>query len=364
MDARTWLAAGVTLFFWSSAFAVIRLGLRFWGPGELALARFLVASLALAFLLVARRQRLRRPARGDVPRFLALGLTGIALYHTCLNWGEMTVPAGTASLIIATAPALTALLAHRWLGERLAGRGWAGLILSFTGVALISVAAGQGTRGGAEVPVHPAAGWAVHLSPAAGAVLGPLAVWMAALATSVFFVLQKPLHGRYGSLELTAYYTWAGTLPMLAFAPALWQHAGSAPPAAWLAVLYLGLFPSAIAYVAWSAALARAPAGRVASLLNLNPPLALVIAWLALDEIPGPAELAGGLLAIAGVALVQQGGRPAVQAPAAAQPGGGAGGTAGPRGRSPAPAPAKPGRGGRPPAGQAAGPDRTGRPAP
>lgn len=296
LDTRAGVAVAVTLVFWSSAFTLIRIGLRALGPGELALARYLVASLAFAAIALVTRMRL--PRREDLGRVFVLGVTGIALYHTALNFGEVSVPAGTASLIIGAAPAFTALLSHRLLGERLNGWGWTGILVSFAGIALISAGAGGGLPGDAGGRGSPA---------------GALAVLVAAVATSVFFVLQKPLYRRYGSLQLTAYFSWAGTLPMLVFAPGLAGHAASLPADVLLAVIYLGLFPSAVAYVAWAYALSRAPAGLVTSLLYLNPPLALLIAWLALDEVPSGLELAGGALAIAGVVMVQRLGRPAAE---------------------------------------------------
>ncbi|WP_243149774.1 DMT family transporter [Thermaerobacter sp. PB12/4term] len=360
MDWRTLALAGCTLLFWSSAFAVIRAGLRYWGPGELALARFVVASLILALGLGLRRlargqeppvpatapattavatgpgaagtgrrraHRLAHAAGGERPalpaapgagtgwwrdagRFVLLGATGIFLYHTGLNWGETRVSAATASLLVATAPALTALMSRFWLGERLAPRGWLGLVLSFAGVALISWAAAQP----AAAPAEPAA--AVTATgggsvPSLPAWAGPAAVGVAALGTSAFFVLQRPLSGRYDALTLTSFYTWAGTLLLgAAFGPGLARQvaAGDLAPAAWLAAVYLGVFPSALAYWCWSAALARAPAARVASLLNLNPLLAVATAWVMLGERPTWAEWLGGAVAVAGVLLVQ--GRP------------------------------------------------------
>ena len=96
-----------TLIFWASAFAGIRAGLEAFGPGQLALYRFLVASLVLGgYALVTR---LPVPPVGILLRILGLSFLGITLYHVFLNYGEVSVPAGTASLIVAAVATLSTL---------------------------------------------------------------------------------------------------------------------------------------------------------------------------------------------------------------------------------------------------------------
>ena len=83
---RTLAAAGVTLLLWASAFAAIRVGLRAYGPGPLALLRFLVASSVLG--IYALLTRMRMPAARDLPGVFLMGFLGITVYHTALNYGE------------------------------------------------------------------------------------------------------------------------------------------------------------------------------------------------------------------------------------------------------------------------------------
>ena len=146
-------------------------------------------------------------------------------------------------------PALAALLAVPVLGERLPRRGWAGMALAFAGVALIGTGAGGGIR----------------FEPMALLGLG------AAAASAAYFVFQKPWLARYGALDLTAYGVWTGAAAMLVFAPDLPRTLAAATAPALLAVLYLGLVPTALGYMLWTYALARAAAGRVSSLLYLEP---------------------------------------------------------------------------------------------
>jgi drug/metabolite transporter (DMT)-like permease len=285
IDTRTLVAAGVTLLFWASAFAAIRVGLAAYEPGHLALLRFLIASAVLGVYAILTRMRL--PEARDLPAMLLMGLVGVTLYHVPLSYGEVTVTAGAASLLIASAPTFTALLATIFLGERLKAWGWVGIAISFAGVALIAFGEGEGVR----------------FEPRA------LLILLAAVCTSLYFILQKRYLKKYNALQLSAYSIWAGTLPMLVFLPGLIQALPTAPLNATLAVVYLGVFPAALAYVAWTYVLSRLPASIAGSFLYLSPILATLIAWVWLREMPTGISLAGGATSLAGVILVNTRGR-------------------------------------------------------
>jgi len=281
----TLLAVVVTVIFWASAFAGIRVALLAYAPGHMALLRYLVASVVLAVYALATKMPL--PRRRDLPMIALLGLTGFAIYNLGLGYGEITVPAATASFLIASAPVWMALLAWLLLGERLRLWGWIGTGLSFAGVAAIALANGGG----------------LQLSPPA------LLVLAAAFSTSLYSLGQKPLLKRYSALQLASYAIWAGTLWLLPFAGGLIPQMRTAPLSATLGIVYLGVFPGALGYVGWSYVLGHMPAARAGSVLYLIPVLALLIAWVWLGETPALVSAFGGVLVLAGVTLVNQWGK-------------------------------------------------------
>ncbi len=284
MSPATIVALTVLVVLWASAFPAIKLGLEGLSPGHLTLARHLVASLVFVpFLLVFRARML--PRRADLPALLGLGFIGITVYHLSLNTGEQRVSAGATSLIIATAPALTAAIAWFVLRDRLGPLGWLGTALGLLGVTLIVLGDGSRALG-------------LGLEPYAGLIL------LAAFATAWFAVLQRSLLRRYRPLEFTAYVTWAGTLPMLVFLPGLAEALASAGSLPLLATLHLGVFPSAVAYTLFALALSRAPATVVTAWLYLIPGFALLFSWWWLGEVPTVLTLVGGLVVVSGVVLV------------------------------------------------------------
>lgn len=279
------LALAGTVVFWASAFAGIRAGLGEYGPGEIALFRFVVASVVLGCIALVTRMRL--PERRDLPAVFLAGFLAFTVYHVALNYGEVAVGAGAASVLINTAPLFTALLAVTFLGERLRVLGWVGMAVSFFGAALISAGEGEG----------------FGLAPQA------LLILLAALSSSIYFVIQKPYLQKYGALAFTTYAVWAGTFLSLVFLPGLISQMGAAPPGTTLAMVYLGVFPTAIAYVTYAYAFSRMPASRAVSFLYLIPVMAYLIAWAWIGEVPTILSVVGGCVTLSGVLIVNAFGR-------------------------------------------------------
>ncbi|MEE1752485.1 DMT family transporter [Streptomyces sp. SP18CS02] len=273
-------AAAVTVVLWASAFVSIRSAGSAYSPGALALGRLLSGALALGCVLLIRREGL--PPRAAWPGIAVSGLLWFGVYMVVLNWGEQEVDAGTAAMVVNIGPILIALLGSRLLGESLPPRLLAGMAVSFAGAVAVGLSmSGEG-----------------HAS-----VLGVLLCLLAAVAYAAGVVAQKPTLAHASALQVTTCGCLVGAVACLPFAGQLIDEAGRAPLPATLNMVYLGVFPTALAFTTWAYALARTTAGRMGATTYAVPALVVLMSWLFLDELPGPLTLAGGALCLAGVAV-------------------------------------------------------------
>lgn len=280
LDTKTVAAVAITVVGWASAFPAIRAGLASFGPLELGAVRFGIAALpAIVFLLIVRPAL---PSLGEAWRFATGGIVFVALYTVLLNTGEQTVSAGAASFIINVSPILTAILATLLLGERFRPMAWFGTFVSFFGVGLIALGEGD----------------ALSLDT------GALLIFGGAVCTTINTIVQKPLFARHKPLTVAAWNMVIGGLALSPWLPSALSEAAAANSEALLSAIYLGIIPSFIAYGSWAVALSRLPASRASNYLYCVPPVATLIGFVWLAEVPGVMGIVGGLLALSGVVIV------------------------------------------------------------
>jgi len=265
---------------WGSAFAGIRVCLQAFAPGHLALLRMVIASLALLGGMVIMPVRL--PVRRDLPGLLLMGFLGISVYHAALNYGEVSVPAGPASFLVASSPIFSILASMLSLGERPHLRAWLGVLICLVGVSLIAASESGG----------------LHITRAAWTIV------LASLAGGLYSVVQKRFIGRYTAYELVCYAMWSGTLFLLVFAPGARQAVRHADFAALGALVYLGVVPAAFAYGVWAYVLEHMTVSRAVMFQYLIPGIAVLVAFVWLDEVPKLLSVAGGVLTVVGVYVV------------------------------------------------------------
>ncbi|QIK75288.1 DMT family transporter [Nocardioides piscis] len=286
----TWLpltAVATTLVLWASAFVGIRHLGESVPPGALSLSRLLIMALALLVLMKGRLPRL--PSRREWPLVLVGGASWFGLYNLALNESERRIDAGTAALIIQIGPILTALFATFFLGERLTKWLLVGMAVGFTGVVIIGRASSQGENGD---------------------LVGVLLSVVAAVTFAVGVLTQKKLLSGMKVLDMTFWYAVVGAAVCLPWAGQTVSVLSDASADTWWWIVYLGIFPSAIAFSTWTYALSHADAGKFAQSTFLVPFITSLMAWLLLDEVPPAMAFLGGGLCIAGVLVARRRARP------------------------------------------------------
>ena len=284
MNTKAFLLAIITVAVWGSSFPAISASLHGgYPPGHLTLFRFLIASLIFLLIALWPGNKFKLPEKQDVWKILSLGWIGISLYHLCATFGQLTISAGTAGMLIGSAPIVTTVMAVIILKEQLGKVGWTGLAFGFIGIMFIALGTGDSS---------------LDISP------GVFLVLIAAVATSIFFVYQKPLYKKYSAIELTAYFTWAGTIPFLFFTPGLFDTIQGASTEANLSAIYIGIFPTALAYLTWAIALSKSKASSISNTLYAEPVVAIIVTWFWLHDLPSHLSIVGGIIAISSLLLV------------------------------------------------------------
>ncbi len=252
---RVVLAAGCTVLAWASAFVVIRFVGQSSSPGGLSLGRLAIGSVCLSAMMLVGRRWVPM-GRRDWALTLLIGVLWFGVYNVALNAGEQHVDAGTAAMLIQVAPILIGILAGFLLGEGFPRMLVIGGLVAFAGTLLIGVATGTGRMD----------------------VVGVLLVLLAAVLYAVAVVGQKVVLRRIPGLQVTWLACVIGTVACLPFLPALIDDLSTAPAGADLGMLYLGVVPTAAAFVSWAYALTRSSAGRLGATTYAVPPIAILLA--------------------------------------------------------------------------------------
>ena len=279
-DATAIGSVVITILIWASAFPAIRAGLESFGPIELGALRFAIAGVPAALYLLITRPGW--PKGGEIWRILTGGIFFVALYTVLLNIGEQTVSAGPASFIINVNPIITAIFAMLLLNETFGRWAWVGTAVSFAGIGLIAFGEGEG----------------MSLN------MGALFIFGAALCNTVTTIAQKPLFKTHKPVTVAAWNIVIGTLILMPAMPSALAQLPAASNEAIFSVIYLGIGPSMIAYASYSVMLSKFPASRASNFLYSVPPISTLLGFLWLGEVPGLMAILGGLMALAGVVMV------------------------------------------------------------
>jgi drug/metabolite transporter (DMT)-like permease len=284
----------VTVLVWGLNFPIIKIALGPMHPHVVNAFRFTASALVLGLVYVvqARRtgQALFAPYRTRAVPIIALGLLAFVVYQYCYIIGMDHTTAGSAALIMSSAPLWTAITGARFNPERLRLSAWTGLAMTLFGTAVIVLGGRQQIELGME------------------SLFGNLMMLAAAIFWGGYTALSKPVLKSVTPSGLA----FLGLLPSLPFLYGLSvpHFAGfqlaDITPGIWVALAFSGALSTGLAVVTWSVAVRNLGASHTAAFGNLVPIVALGAGFLILHEPISPVQLLGGALILSGLYLVRR----------------------------------------------------------
>ena len=279
------LYAIITIVFWSLAYVLTRLTLRYFSAFSLGFLRYAIASFTL--LIVTLITGMKTPKKPDAKWFLLAGAFGFFLYMIAFNKGCVTVTAATSSIIIATVPVITAFLTRFFYQERLNVLQWVAIAIEFSGVIILTLMNHIFTLNN-----------------------GLIWLLLAAISLSVYNLFQRKLTRTYSGLQVSAYSIFAGTAMLAVFLPDSIKEVQEAPAIQLVYLVVLGVFSSAIAYAAWAQAFKKAKqASSVSNYMFMTPFLTSLMGFTLANERPDMPTLIGGVVILIGMLIFNFGGK-------------------------------------------------------
>ncbi len=271
--------ASITILFWSLPYMLTKLALPYFSPFTLAFVRYAVASVVLIpFALI---KKVRPPKLRDIPWFFAAGGTGFFLYMIVFNTGAGLVTAATGSIVITSVPVVTAVLARVFYEEKLKAYQWAAVVVEFVGIVVLLLI-------GDSFSVN----------------VGVLWLTLGSFLLSSYNLLQRKLTRTYTPLQTAIYSIFAGTLLLCVFSPEAIGQLMAAPVITYVYIGIMGILSSAVAYVTWTIALAKAEkTSYVSNYMFIVPFLTTIWGVVLGHEVPGWSTILGGVIILLGVLL-------------------------------------------------------------
>ena len=288
-SALSYLSILGALVIWSSSFVAIKIAYETFPPITLGAVRFVVATLILGALTLLPKNRVKLEKK-DIGTVALSGLMGITLYAVLQNIAMQWTSASSATLIIASSPAITLLLESLIYKVKMNLFKIIGILIAIAGVVILSYVKAD-TRQQGEL-------------------LGVLLLLVAGIAWAFYNFLTKKVVNRYPSISLLFYQTLFGTIFMAPLA--LFERGDWAAPTvlSFSMMLFLGLFCSVVAFLLYNNGLKKLPASSVTSMLNLVPIFGVFFSWVLLGEMVTLRKIIGGVVIIAGVMISARQGKP------------------------------------------------------
>lgn len=272
---------------WGVNFSIVKFGTTLVDPLAYNGLRVMLAAVVLMAIVLLGRTSL--PPRRVVLALFSLGVLGNGVYQFLFIEGISRTRASDAALVIAATPAFIAIIGRIQGVERTSVRRMIGILLSIAGIALVVLSTTQATDGRSSL-------------------LGDFLVLTGSLAWAIYTVLLKPYTHHVPGLQVSAFTMLGGAVPLMFIALPAIVHASwrTVPVIGWGALLYSGIFALVIAYLFWYHGLRVIGPTRTAMFSNVQPIVAVIVAWIMLNETPTVWQGMGTACIMTGLLLTRE----------------------------------------------------------
>lgn len=278
----------IATFFWAGAFIAGKYGIQEFSPLALTFFRFLIASVIIFLIMIKYEKKDWHLKREDWPVILFLGTVGMIGYHILFFAALQYTTSTNASIIAATNPMITSILAASFAGEGLSGKRMGAILIALTGVVLTIT------------------NWDLSVLSHFAFNHGDILMLCAVTCWASYSVVSKRVMPKYSPLILSTYSFVVCTVVLLPFV--IWEeiHTGFLGSTTWLgwsSVIYMAIFPTVIGYLIQQVSFKAIGAGRTNIFINLVPIFSIILATLILHEQLSGLKFLSAAIIISGVYL-------------------------------------------------------------
>nr|WP_294680517.1 DMT family transporter [uncultured Anaerotignum sp.] len=271
-----------TIFLWASAYPLTKIAQTHYTVVPLAFLRSFIAGVFM--LVIGKIQGMSMPQKKHIPLFLFSGALGYVIYTVAMNIGLQTLPSATCSLLVATSPIMTAMIAARVYQEKIGLVSWISIFVAFLGVVILLL-------------------WNSHGTFSIDAAM----LWMLLSAASwagYNIMTRKLVALGYTSMQITCFSMLGAAFWLCLSAGEGFREMATGEWRLFWVLLYLAIISNAIGCILWGKAMTYAEkTSEVANFMFLSPLLSATMSFLLLHEVPGIGTFVGGAIIICGLLL-------------------------------------------------------------
>ena len=287
MKNKTYLLMTLGAFFWTGAFIAGKIGVNEFSPISITFFRFFFASIIMFFVMIKYEKKDWRLKKNDILVMLSLGLIGMVGYHILFFTALKYTLASKASMLAATNPLLTTILASIFLDEKIGVKRVGAIVLALTGVILTI------------------SDWNLEMFSTFKFNIGDIIMLLAVSCWAVYSIISKKVMPRYSPLILTTYSFIICTIVLFPFVikEGLIEVVSNPSVKGWTSVIYMSVFPTVIGYLIQQVSIQRIGASRTAIFINLVPVFSIILSFIILKETVAPLNLVSSGMIIVAVYL-------------------------------------------------------------